>query len=163
MRVEGYKLTLFVFSVLLSCQKKFEAPANIFANAPSVFIAQIDGSPFVASIYGTEIRSDSIISIAAKSDDNKTLVFTVLDSGVHRYTLDINAKVNVAGYIDVAGIAFASNSGVNSNQSGGELSITSIDAMRHLISGTFHFKGFRKTDMKQKNITLGTFNNIPYR
>ena len=162
MRVWVYIILLLGLCLLYSCQKKFEAPGNIYANAPPSFRAQINGVPFVASIYGATIRSDSIISIAAKSDDNKLLVFTVADSGIHVYTFDINSNINVAGYIDVAGIAFTSNGGRNSNESGGNLAITTIDTVRRLINGTFDFKGFRQTDMQQRIITEGVFNNIPY-
>lgn len=162
MHIRAFLILLFALCIFYSCQKKFQGPANILTDAPARFSAQINAAPFRASVYGATIRSDSVISIAAKSDDNKMLVFTVTDSGVHSYTLDINSKLNVAGYIDVAGLAFTSNGGRNSNESGGNLTIAFIDTTRRLIGGTFHFKGFRQADMQQRIITEGVFENISY-
>lgn len=153
-------LGVFIFNC---CQKKFESPSDNSLNIPIPdFSAKIDGVAFKGSLFGAAIRTDSIISIAAKSYDGKMLVFTLKDSGAHVYSLDIKSTINVGGYIDIVGLAFTSNGGMNSDESGGNLVITSIDTIRRLISGTFTFRGFRQTDRRQKIITDGIFKNISY-
>ena len=148
--------------ILNSCQKEFKAPNDISQADPPEFKAKINGVPFIGVLTGAAIRSDSIISIAAESDNREMIVFTVKDSGVHVYTLGFNSLSNFAGYTDASSIAFASNEGLTPQDSGGTLEITSLDRTKKLISGTFYFKAFHEDNRTQRTITDGIFNNIRY-
>jgi len=57
--------------ILNSCQKKFEDPnRQASLNSPVAdFKAKINGVQFIAVLTGAAIRSDSVISIAAESND----------------------------------------------------------------------------------------------
>ena len=74
----------------------------------------------------------------------------------------MNSVFNFGGYTDATSIAFASNEGINPGDSGGSLAITSIDAVKRLIGGTFEFKAFHQDNRTQKIITEGIFNNVSY-
>jgi hypothetical protein len=154
--------SLLAFCIFISCQKKFEDPNIISPVGSAEFKAKINGALFVAVLTGAAIREDSVISIAAESIDRQMIVFAVKDSGVHEYTLAMKSVFNYGGYTDAASIAFASNEGINPGDSGGTLSITSIDRTNKLISGTFNFKAFHQDNRTQRSITEGVFNNIPY-
>lgn len=155
--------SLLILCILNSCQKKFEDPNHSSLITPAAdFKAKINGVQFIAVLTGAAIREDSVISIAAESNDKQMIVFAVKDSGVHVYTLAINSLSNFAGYTDANSIAFSSSEGINPGDSGGILAIVSIDRVRKLISGTFNFKAFHQDNRTQRIITDGVFNNIPY-
>ncbi|HWH62496.1 MAG TPA: DUF6252 family protein [Ginsengibacter sp.] len=163
MRISVIITLLLSLSILNSCQKKFEDPNNISSTSIAAeFKAKINGLQFTGVLTGAAIRDDSVISIAAESDDRQMIVFTVKDSGIHVYTLAFNSLSNFAGYTDARSIAFASNEGINPEDSGGILAITSLDRTKKLISGTFNFKAFHEDNRTQRTITDGVFNNISY-
>ena len=92
----------------------------------------------------------------------RQIAFSVADSGVHVYTLDINSVSNVGSCVTVNSLVYTSNEGTTPAESGGNLAIVSIDPVKRLMSGTFNFKAFRQQDGTQKIITEGVFNNISY-
>lgn len=147
-----------------SCQKEFEDPGDpaTARSLTSSFKAKINDVEFAADIYGAVRRSDNVISIAGKANDGKIMVFTVIDSGVHVYSLDRTSNVNFCGYEDNTGLAFSSNEGLVFGDSGGNLAIIAIDSVKRVMSGTFNLKVFRQLDRSQRIITEGVFNNIPY-
>src|SRR6185503_3378500 len=115
------------------CQKEFLNPEDIPANTTD-FKTKINGVQFVATIYGAAIRTDSVISIAGKSNDGQVIVFTVKDSGVHLYQLDIGSLTNFGAYTDAHSIAFSSNEGYEPGDAGGNLAIILLDRTKRLIS-----------------------------
>lgn len=154
--------SLLGLCIFISCQKKFEDPNIISPLGAAEFKAKINGASFVAVLTGAAIRVDSVISIAAETNDRQMIVFAVKDSGVHIYTLAMRSMFNFGGYTDATSIAFSSNEGINPGDSGGTLAITSIDRTNKLMSGTFTFKAFHQDNRTQRTITEGVFNNIPY-
>ncbi len=157
--VIAFSALTFVFN---SCQKKFDPPFDAVVNTKVDFKAQISGVQFVAAIWGAVRRNDGVISIAGKTADQALISFTLADSGVHVYSLDMNSSTNFCGYEDSNGLAFSSYEGINPGDSGGALAITSIDPSRRTMSGTFSLKVFRQLDRTQRIITEGIFTNIPY-
>jgi hypothetical protein len=163
MRIPIILTSLLVLCISLnSCQKEFEDPNDATINTTADFRAKINGVQFVAAIYGGARRPDSVISIAGKSNDGQQIVFTVADSGVHVYSLDINSFSNVGAYVTSNSLNYTTNEGSTPAESGGNLAIVSIDTLKRLISGTFNFKVFRQADGTQRIITEGVFNNISY-
>ncbi len=154
--------SLLGLCIFISCQKKFEDPNIISPVGSAQFTAKINGALFVAVLTGAAIREDSVISIAAETNDRQMIVFAVKDSGVHIYTLAMKSIFNFGGYTDATSIAFGSNEGINPGDSGGILAITSIDRTNKLMSGTFTFKAFHQDNRTQRTISEGVFNNIPY-
>ncbi len=113
------RFSLIVF-VCNSCQKEFKEPIDTVVNTNVDFKAKINGVQFVATISGAVRRSDSVISIAGESYDMQMMVFTVKDSGVHVYTLDMYSTRNFAGYTDASSLAFATNEGYKPGDAGGK-------------------------------------------
>ena len=154
--------SLLVLCIFNSCQKEFENPNDPSGTTTADFRAKISGVQFVAAISGAAILTDSIISLAGKSNDGQMIAFSVADSGVHVYNLEFNSFSNVGSYVTSNSLAYHSNEGATPAESGGNLAIVSIDTVKRLISGTFNFKAFRQADGTQRVITEGVFNNIPY-
>ncbi|MDQ6845441.1 MAG: DUF6252 family protein [Bacteroidota bacterium] len=155
-------LIVWCLFILNSCQKKFEEPRDAPADTTVIFKAKINTVPFSAVLSGASIRPDSVISIAGQSADGQTLAFTLKDSGVHVYDLDMNSTTNFCSYEDSRNYAFSTNQGYKPGDAGGKLSIVLLDRVKRFISGTFKFTVYREDDNTQRTITDGIFNNIRY-
>ncbi len=142
----------FAFS---SCNK--DKNTNTNAN----FTAKIDGTSFKASTTAAT-RALGIIAIEGQSSDGGTIILRMADSGVHKYTMDIGSSSNVGAYTVNNDVSFTTNAGNDATQSGGTVTITSIDTVNKKLSGTFSMNVYRPIDQTQKQITEGTFSNISY-
>jgi Family of unknown function (DUF6252) len=162
----GLFLIVICFGVN-SCQKELNIDgidSTIVAPPGSVsgiLIAKIDGVQFVANKATGITRALNRISIVGQSNDGQLIALGVADSGVHVYSLDISS-VNFGAYSLNNDVAYTSNGGSTGAESGGTLSITSIDAVNKTMSGTFSITVFRQTDLTQKIITEGVFKDISY-
>ena len=154
-----------------SCQKEFVLGAidSSLITLPGLpggvkgnFTANIDGVKFNADKGASATRSLGIIGIAGLNIAGETITIRVADSGVHVYSLNIASLTNAAAYAKGTEYAYTTNAGNGPQQSGGSLSITSIDTDKKTISGKFSMNVFRQYDNTQKKITEGVFTNIPY-
>ena len=161
MRLSQIIIIVITGIIFNSCQKTFNAPVDATIKKVAELKATINGVQFVSELAGAVRRSDAIISIAGKSNDGKFIAFTLVDSGVHLYKLDMKSNVNFCGYED-NGLAFSSHEGINPGDSGGTLAITQIDPISKTMSGTFNIVVFRQLGRIQRMISDGIFNNIPY-
>lgn len=153
-------ISVFLLSVIIcisftSCQKD-----NTNSDAGN-FSATVDSNQFVANKFSAAIAIN-VIAITGQSDDGRQIVLRVKDSGVHVYSLDINSLSNAGAYSINNDNAYTTNSGNTAAESGGTLSILSIDTSNKKITGTFSMKVYRQLDSKQISITKGSFSNIPY-
>jgi len=121
MRIHVIITSLLVLCIFNSCQKEFVDPNNSSVITTADFRAKISGVQFVADISGAARRTDSVISIAGKSNDGQQVIFTVKDSGVHVYQLEFNSTSNFAGYVTSNSLAYSSNEGATPQESGGNL------------------------------------------
>lgn len=170
-------LTLIVFIVIISflhfgCQKEFQLtdgdtsiitpPGGPGVSGYGTFTATIDGVPFVADKVAAATKAVGVIAIVGQNKAGDQIILRVNDSAVHNYTFDLNSGTNAAAYSKDSTYAYTTNAGNTPSQSGGVMSITSIDTVKKLMSGTFSLKVFRPYDNTQKVITNGVFKNISY-
>ena len=170
-------LTLIAFIVILSfphfgCQKDFvltdgdtsiiTPPGGPGGGVTGTFTATIDGVSFVADKVAAATKAIGVIAIVGQNKAGEQIILRVADSSVHNYIFDINSTANVAAYSKDTAYAYGTNGGLTADQSGGVMSITSIDTVKKLMSGTFSVKVYRQFDNKQKIITNGVFKNISY-
>ncbi len=164
---------LFIFALSFgnsSCQKEFfldeiDSTLITLPKLPGVtghFTAMIDGVKFTADKLAGASRSFGVINITGISNTGETIILAVADSGVHIYTLDIETMINVGVYMKKNEDSYGTNGGDDPSQSGGTLSVTSIDTDKKTISGKFSIIVFRPFDQKQKKITEGVFKDISY-
>ncbi len=149
-------LSVVIGAGITSCQKDHTNPD------PGTLIATIDGSQFIANKAAVAEISSDVIAIVGQSADGGQIILRVKDSGVHVYTLNINSPTNVGAYSVNNEYAYTTNQGNTDAESGGTLSITSIDVANKKITGTFSMKMYRQLDSKQITITEGVFTNISY-
>ncbi len=162
---------IFLFAIIGlstdSCQKEFTLTTfdSTLITPPTStgnFTAKIDGVQFIANKAAGASRSLNLIVINGQSIDGESITLRVADSGVHVYSLGINSVSNVGGYTKDSSTAYLTIQGNNGNESGGTLSITSIDTAHKTMSGTFSMIVYRAYDLDQKVITEGVFTNISY-
>ncbi len=154
-----------------SCQKDFildDIDSSLITNptlpggVQGSFTANIDGTKFNADKGAAATRSLGVIVVGGFNNAGENITIRVADSGVHVYTLDIGSMANIAAYTKGTENTYTTNAGNGPQQSGGTLSITSINTDKKTISGKFSMNVFRQLDNKQKKITEGVFTNIPY-
>ena len=163
----GIFLLVFIGISTDSCQKKFtlDSVDSTLIVPPAVtgnFTAKIDGAEFIANKAAAASRSLHVIAITGQSVDGQTITLRVADSGVHVYSLSVNSVSNVGGYTKDSSTAFLTIQGNNGSESGGTLAITSIDATKKTMSGTFSMTVYRGYDLARKIISEGVFTNISY-
>lgn len=179
-------MSLLIVIGIVSCQKEI---TDEIAVDPSDTIkvitadtgklqADIDGVRWVANgtVKATYSAADTnglppYFTISATSTDGRTLVFGGVDSIVRAkvydmYAIDTSFFVNAANYSDSSSTtkgAFTSQDSILIfGTKVGSFSITSFDASKKTISGSFSFKVGRDSDSSIKTFTNGTFTNVPY-
>lgn len=153
-------LAIFLF-LLIACSKEVSTEnGNGTGPVNGDFYATIDGSQWNAdSIQLVLVSSDGVsITGISKTGGQISMVLPSFKTGT--YTLGAQS-LSYALYgnllTDVTNV-YVSNSGT----AGGTITITSIDSISHLVSGTFQFTLVNPADNTSKTITKGLFNYIPY-
>lgn len=148
-----------------SCRKEVSLETSAHPPVPGDFRAVIDGVQWAAadSSEGASILG-GLINISGISIDNKQLSITLNDTVTGSYTLD-QASFSLASYADngsSGNYAFTTNQGRDTSHAGGVVTVTQIDKVNKTISGTFSLKVYREIDRRQKQISQGVFNQVPY-
>jgi Family of unknown function (DUF6252) len=157
-------ISVLVFT-LFSCQKELSVENG--GNTPvsnAVLKMKIDGVQWIADNGASGTILAGFISFGGLSKDHKELAVTLSDTTQGTYTLDQNS-IDVAGLVDSttnASDSYTTNAGADTAQSGGTVTVTSIDRSKKTMTGTFKFKMFRQSDSKVVSITEGSFTNLPY-
>lgn len=160
-RIPSVVLCLLVFS---SCQKEvdFNTPVVPDGSFSGSFTAKIEGVPYTAeAATGSMLRG--VMTITAYSKDKKLFAIAITDTVTGTYTLNQTSH-HAVGFVDSTDVnknAFVTNQGNDTSQAGGKVTITSIDKVKKIITGTFSCKVFREMDGKRKVITEGSF-TVPY-
>ena len=153
-------LAAFLF-MLVACSKEVSKEnGNGTGPVNGDFYATIDGGQWNAdSIQLVLVSSDGVsITGISKTGGQISMVLPVFKTGT--YTLGAQS-LSYALYgnllTDVTHV-YVSNSGT----AGGTITITSIDSINHLVSGTFQFTLKNPADNSTKTITKGIFDYISY-
>jgi hypothetical protein len=161
---------LILLVVLVSCQK--ELTEDIFNQGPGDttiipktgnFTANIDSVPWIADSASALVISDSSSStegllITAKTAD-KQIQILIEEFRLGVFRLDDSTTINAAQYIDNSGqyvTAYGDPSFFST------VSITMIDTIRKMISGSFKIKVYKDSGRLSHTITNGLFTDLPY-
>ena len=143
----------------VSCSKELSKEEG---NAPaaSSFYATIEGNLWNADSLQSLFQINGGLSIngLSKTGDQISIVLSTFKTGV--YTLDASSD-SYAFYTNILApveVDYYSNVG----PAGGTVTITSIDSINHLISGSFTLTLVNPDDNTTKTITSGVLNSVPY-
>jgi hypothetical protein len=155
--------TLVLIATLFSCHKysSIETGRGLAAD----MVATINGTQWeAADSTQTATFSQGLATISGISADGQEISIMLSDTVVGLYPLN-QTSVSQAIYanLDSTGAyAWSTNQGTDTSQAGGTVNVISLDPVNKTISGIFSFKVYRNSDGSQRNITAGTFYNIPY-
>jgi molybdopterin-binding protein len=143
----------------VSCSKELSKEEG---NSPaaSSFYATLEGKLWNADSLQSLFQINGGLSIngLSKTGDQISIVLSTFNTGV--FTLGASAD-SYAFYTNILApveVDYYSNVG----SAGGTVTITSIDSINHLISGTFTLTLVNPGDNSSKTITSGVLNSVPY-
>jgi hypothetical protein len=158
--ISGCLLIAALFS-FISCSKELSKENNTGT--------QILNGDFYATIDGTQWNADSLqiaflnntgfsISGLSKTGEQVTMLLPTLKLG--NYTLNaLSAPIAISSNIIVnTSTVYISNTGA----AGGSITISGIDSVKQLVSGSFTFTLIDPVDNSRTAITAGVFNLVPY-
>jgi hypothetical protein len=162
--------TLPLLALLASCnkEKSFEKPTN--GSGPggdsasqADFRAVIDGNDWVAATgSGLAVILNGEINISGSSSDGSSLAILITDTIPGTYPLS-QTTFSTASYSDNSSPQpYTTNQSADTAQAGGFVSITSIDRVKHFLSGTFSFNVYNAALGQKKTIRSGVFDSLPY-
>lgn len=158
-----YSTLVLMAATLFSCHKETSIEAG--KGLPADMVAVVNGVHWQAA-DSTESAtfSQGMATISGISADGYEINITLGDTVVGIYSLN-QSSTSMAIYADLdstGSFAWSTLQGSDTAQAGGTVNIISLDRVNNTISGIFSFKVYRDSDGSQRNITAGTFYNIPY-
>jgi hypothetical protein len=154
---------LFIAAIFLlqSCQREVGFEQNNQNNQVNgSFKWKLDGVQWVANKYAVAEVERGMITLAGITTDKKQLVIILQGDTTGTYQLDNVVMDHVAAYNDSLSsspFALTTHDGSTPAESGGTVTVTSIDRANKRIKGTFTFKVNRSFDNVSHMITEGSF------
>src|SRR6202035_2002745 len=125
----------------------------------SNFYATIDGTLWNADSLQLIDASNGAISIVGVSKTGEQITMSLPTFKTGTYTLNAqSASIAAYGTLSVSGTIYLSNFGT----AGGTVTISLIDTINQLMSGSFEFTLTSSNDNTTKTITKGVFDLVPY-
>lgn len=160
-RLTSYLLPIILFS-FLACSKEVSRENNGHITGPASgdFYATLNGNLWNAdSLQLVLVSSDGVsINGLSKTGDQISMLLPVFKVGTYSLNSQSVSYALYANLLDNIANVYVSNSG----NAGGTVTISSIDSINHVVSGTFEFTLTNPADNTTKSITKGVFDFIPY-
>jgi Family of unknown function (DUF6252) len=159
-QIRFYLIPLVLLSAFFSCTKEVSRETGGKTVSNSDFYASIDGKLWNADSLQLILVSASGVAINGLSKTGEQISMILPSFKTGTYSLN-SASVSYALYanlLDNVSDVFASNTG----QAAGTVTISAIDSVNHLVSGTFQFTLVNPIDNSVKTITKGVFDFVPY-
>ncbi|HEY8733719.1 MAG TPA: DUF6252 family protein [Puia sp.] len=152
-------VSLFLF---IACSKELskENIGHVPAPVTSDFYATIDGKSWDADSLKLVLLTSNGVSIngLSKTGEQISMLLPEFKLGTYSLSTQTASYALYANLLDSSTNVFVSNSG----SAGGTLTISAIDTLNHLVSGTFQFNLANPADNVTKVITKGVFDNVTY-
>ena len=159
-RLSGYLLIAILFS-FISCSKELSKENNTGTQLfNGDFYATIDGAQWNADSLQLALLSNTGFSISglSKTGEQITMLLPTLKTGNYTFNA-LSTPIAISSNLLVnLSTVYISNTGA----AGGNVTISSVDSIKHLVSGSFMFTLINPTDNSQTSITAGIFNSLPY-
>ena len=148
-----------IFVSFVSCSKEL---SNEEGNIPaaSSFYATIEGNLWNADSLQSLFQINGGLSIngLSKTGDQISIVLSTFHTGVFTLGASSDSYAFYTNILAPVEVDYYSNVGT----AGGTVTITSIDSINHLISGSFTLTLVNPDDNTTKTITSGVLNSVPY-
>jgi hypothetical protein len=159
-RISGYLLFAVLLS-FISCTKELSKETGTGTQIVNGdFYATIDGSQWNADSLQLALVTNTGFSISglSKTGEQISMLLPVLKTGSYTFNA-LSAPIALSSNILTnTSAVFISNTGA----AGGIVTISSIDSVKHLVTGSFSFTLINPADNSRRSITAGIFDQVPY-
>jgi uncharacterized protein DUF6252 len=162
----GFSALALLF--LISCGKEESIDTLGTTGSPNTakgkITMTINGKPWVADKFAFASQQQGITAIYGMSNDRKNFIITLSATTTGEYQLD-QTSLHAAAWSDSTETnaeGYTTNQGNSLADAGGKVFLTSIDAARKTLSGTFQFNMFRELDNGRKAVVNGIFENVSF-
>jgi hypothetical protein len=143
----------------ISCSKEL---SNEEGNIPatSSFYATLEGALWNADSLQSLFQINGGLSIngLSKTGDQISIVLSTFNTGVFTLSSSSDSYAFYTNIFTPVEADYFSNVGT----AGGTVTVTGIDSINHLVSGSFTLTLINPADNTTKTITSGVFNSVPY-
>ncbi len=158
--ISGCLLMAVLFS-FISCSKELSKETTTGTQILNGdFYATIDGTQWNADSLQLALLSNTGFSIAGLSKTGVQISMILPELKMGNYTFNaLSVPVAISSnLLTNTSAVFISNTGA----AGGIVTISGIDSIKHLVTGSFSFTLIDPTDNSRTSITAGIFNLVPY-
>ena len=157
-----YYLLIAVILSLASCTKEVSEEHGTGPITPGSgnFTATINETAWTADSLQLALIGNGVVSISglAKTGEQISMILPSFKTGTYTVNSTSSGYSLYVNLNDAQGNVYLSNVG----SSGGSVTISSIDSVNKVMSGTFSFTVTNSVDQSVKTISGGIFNNVPY-
>ena len=159
--ISRYLLLLVILISLGSCTKELsKEDGSIKQILNGDFYATIGGSQWNADSLQSILVSNNGVAISGLGKDSEEITMLLPTFKTGTYTVNsVSSSTAVYSSLQVSSPGIYVSNVASAN---GTVNITSIDTIKHLVTGTFSFTLVDPTNNNQKTITSGVFNAVPY-
>jgi uncharacterized protein DUF6252 len=156
------KLTLLFIAVaslavISSCKKSSSTVVSTPTNNMS---ALVNGVPW-GTTAGVGTNASGPLTLTGTASDGETITLKIAPMKTGKYVLNSTSASSAIYSPTATSLSFFAT-GADSTATG-TINLTSLDTSNLLASGTFSFTGVNIQNNTKKNITGGSFTNLPYR
>ncbi len=158
--ISGYLLMAVLFS-FISCSKELSKETDSGTQVVNGdFYATIDGTQWNADSLQSALVSNTGFSLygLSKTGEQISMLLPELKTGSYTFNaLSVPVAIS-SNILTNTSTVFISNTGA----AGGIVTISAIDSIKHLVTGSFSFTLINPLDNSRRSITAGIFNLVPY-
>lgn len=150
-----------ILSSLISCEKETSyETGNIAGPAKGDFYASLDGKIWNADSIQLILVSSNGATITgiSRTGEQISMVLPVFKTGTYLLGVQSSSYAICGNLLTNATNVYVSNSGT----AGGTITISSVDTINQLVSGSFQFTLVNPADNSSVTITNGIFSFVPY-
>jgi hypothetical protein len=159
-RIFLYLVFILTCSFLACTKESSKENGQPSGPANGDFYATVDGNPWNADSLQLILASSDGVTITgtSKTGEQIAMILPVFKTGTYVVNAQSLAYAMYTNVLSDVVSVFVSNAGTV----GGTITISSIDSVHHLVSGSFHFTLNNPADNTTKTITEGVFAYVPY-
>jgi hypothetical protein len=159
-RLRSYLVALILLSLIACSKEMSKENGNGTLPGTGDFYATIGGNLWNADSIELVLVSSNGVSIngLSKTGDQVSMLLPVFKVGTYTLNAQSVSYALYANLLDNVANVYVSNSGT----AGGTVTLSSIDSVNHLVSGTFQFTLTNPADNSTRIITKGVFDYVPY-
>lgn len=160
LRLRSFLLPLVLFSFVACTKENSNERNNATGPGAGDFYATIGGNLWNAdSLQLVLVSSDGVsINGISKTGDQISILLPAFKTGTYTLGAQSSSYALYANLLNSNANVYVSNAG----SAGGTVTISSIDTVNHVVSGSFEFSLTNPADNTTETVAKGVFDFVPY-